>query len=162
MLLGPHISLDRKLIEASESKDSPLEVVTDILRTARVAELSSFGRIADDRVKVIKTVEQLKDDATTLEEAFQELIEQAPWLINPQWSPITANQALTTLKAEFVKFYKQETGDDIVLFGFEDSAKKKRPDFVLSNQDQVIEIIEIKRPKPAASERGVGPHRQVP
>ena len=57
--------------------------------------------------------------------------------------------ALTTLKAEFVKFYKQETGEDIVLFGFEDSAKKKRPDFVLSNQDQVIEIIEIKRPKHA-------------
>ena len=43
-------------------------------------------------MKVIKTVEQLKDHATTLEEAFQELIEQAPWLINPQWSPITANQ----------------------------------------------------------------------
>jgi hypothetical protein len=52
MLLGPHISLEKKLIEAAESKDRPLEVVTDILRTARVAELSSFGRIADDRVKV--------------------------------------------------------------------------------------------------------------
>jgi hypothetical protein len=117
------------------------------LRTARVAELSSFGRIADDRVRVIQTVEELKDDATTLEEAFQELIEAAPWLVNPQWSPITSNQALTTLKKEFVKYYKQETGNDIVLFGFDDTAKKKRPDFVLSNQDQLIQIIEIKKPK---------------
>ena len=147
MLLGPHISLERKLIEAAESKDRPLEVVTEILRTARVAELSSFGRIADDRVKVIKKVEELKDDARTLEDAFQELIDSAPWLINPQWSPITANQALTTLKAEFAKFYKEQTGDDLVLFGFETSHTAKRPDFVLSNQDQVIQIIEIKRPK---------------
>jgi len=147
MLLGPHISLERKLIEAAESKDRTLEVVTDILRTARVAELSSFGRIADDRVKVIKRVEELKDDASTLEEAFQTLIEEAPWLINPQWSPITANQTLTTLKEEFAKFYKQQTGNDIVLYGFGSAAAKKRPDFVLSNQDQMIEIIEIKKPQ---------------
>ncbi len=149
MLLGPHISLERKLIEAAESKDRPLDVVTDILRTARVAELSSFGRIADDRVKVIKKVEELKDNANTLEEAFQKLIEEAPWLINPQWSPIISNQALTTLKAEFVKFYKEQTGKDIVLFGFDTAVQKKRPDFVLSNQDQVIQIIEIKKPKHA-------------
>jgi len=45
MLLGPHISLEKKLIEAAESKDTPLEVVTDILRTARVAELSSFAEL---------------------------------------------------------------------------------------------------------------------
>jgi hypothetical protein len=147
MLLGPHISLERKLIEAAgTSKDSPLEVVTDILRTARVAELSSFGRIADDRVKVIKKVEELKDDIATLEDAFQTLIEEAPWLINPQWSPITSNVTLTTMKAEFVKFYKKETGDEIVLSGFDPTSSRKRPDFVLSNQDQVIEIIEIKKP----------------
>lgn len=87
MLLGPHISLEKKLLEAADSKDRPLEVVTDILRTARVAELSSFGRIADERVRVIKTVEDLKDDESTLEDAFQNLIEQAPWLINPAVVP---------------------------------------------------------------------------
>ncbi len=146
MLLGPHISLEKKLIEAAESRDSPLEVVTDILRTARVAELSSFGRIAEDRVKVIKTVETLKDDPATLEDAFQKLIEEAPWLINPQWSPITANETLATLKKEFVKFYKANTGEDIVLYGFTPAASNKRPDFVLTNQDRKIEIIEIKKP----------------
>ena len=38
---------------------------------------------------------------------------------------------LTTLKAEFVKFYKQETGNDIVLSGFDATSALKRPDFVL-------------------------------
>jgi hypothetical protein len=147
MLLGPHISLERKLLEAAESKDRPMEVITDILRTAQVAELSSFGRIANDRVKVIRTVAELKDNPKTREDALQKLIEEAPWLINPQWSPITANETLTTLKTEFVKFYKEQTGEDITLYGFDTASRKKRPDFVLSNQDQVIEIIEIKRPK---------------
>lgn len=144
LLFGPHISLDHKLREAAEAKDSPVEVLNEILKYARVAELSSFGRIADERVRVIKTVETLKDDQSTLEDAFQNLIEQAPWLINPQWSPITANQTLSTLKAEFQKYYKLKTGEDIQLVDFSES--NKRPDFVMSSQDSIIQIIEIKKP----------------
>ena len=91
MLLGPHITLDKKLREAADSIDDPLTVITSILKTAKIAELAGFGKIADDRVRVIKKIEELKDDPNTLEEAFQTLIEEAPWLINPQWSPITSN-----------------------------------------------------------------------
>jgi hypothetical protein len=144
ILFAPHVILDAKLREAAESSDRPLGVITEILRTARVAELSSFGRIAHDRVKVIERVEHLKDDASTLEGAFQALITNAPWLIDPQWSPITANQTFSTLRQEFQKFYNQKTGEDIILGEFTDVAK--RADFVLSTQDNVIQIIEIKRP----------------
>ena len=119
-------------------------MITSILRTARIAELSAFGQIADDRIKVIRKIEQLKDDTATLEAAFQSLISEAPWLINPQWSPITSNQSFATLKMEFAKFYKQETGNDLNLDPFSDGVK--RADFVLSSQDGVLQIIEIKRP----------------
>jgi hypothetical protein len=145
LLLGPHITLDEKLKEAAETKGQPLQFVSDVLRTARIAELVSFGRIADDRVRVIKQVETYKDDSTTLEAAFQKLINEAPWLINPQWSPLAANQSFETLKEEFKKFYKERTKQELDLETF--SEKDKRADFVMSNQDQVIEIIEIKRPK---------------
>lgn len=141
---APHITLDKTLREAGEAKDTPLGVITGILKTARVAELSSFGRIADDRIKVIKKIEELKDDPTTLESAFQNLITQAPWLINPQWSPITANQSFSTLKKEFQKFYHERTGETLELDDFSDPTK--RMDFVLSSQDNEIQIIEIKRP----------------
>jgi len=144
LLLGPHITLDEKLREAAEENDDPLSVITTILRTARIAELSAFGQIADDRIKVIKKIEQLKDDPATLEAAFQSLISEAPWLLNPQWSPITANQSFSTLKDEFQKFYKLETGNDLALEPFESNTK--RADFVLSNQDNILHIIEIKRP----------------
>lgn len=146
LTFGPHVTLDRKLREAADDTEgTPISVVTEILKVARIAELSSFGRIADDRVRVINRVETLKDDQQTLESAFQDLIEQAPWLIDPQWSPITQNQSFTTLKQEFQKYYKEKTGEDIQLKDFTDP--NKRADFALSNQENVIQIIEIKRPK---------------
>jgi hypothetical protein len=144
LMLAPVITLDEKLRAAAESNDSPLSVVTDILRTARVAELASFGRIAEDRIRVIERVETLKDDPNTLESAFQTLIETSPWLIDPQWSPITANQSFSTLRKEFMKFFKEKAGQDLNLENFSDP--KKRADFVMSNQDNAIQIIEIKKP----------------
>ena len=147
--LAPHMTLDATLRQAADSQDSPLSVITKVLQFARIAELSSFGRIADDRVRVIGRIETFKDDKTTLESIFQDLVTQAPWLIDPQWSPLTANQSFATLKSEFQKFYKQKTGRDLVL---EDFAKANvRADFVLTSQDNVLQIVEIKRPAYAFS-----------
>jgi Histidine kinase-, DNA gyrase B-, and HSP90-like ATPase len=147
LLLGPHITLDRKLREAAASKDCPMAVVSEVLKTARVAELASFGRIADERVRVIETLELLKDTAGTREGEFQKLLTEAPWLINPTWSPIVANQSFETLREEFVKFYERRTGEKLTLDDFSDP--DKRCDFVLSSQDDAIQIIEIKRPRHA-------------
>jgi hypothetical protein len=143
LMLGPHVTLDETLREAAEAEDGAVGVLASILRTARVAELSSYGMIAEKRVQVIEKIMNLKDDPKKLEQALQDAIEEAPWLINPQWSPITSNQALSTLKTEFEKFFQKETGEQIQLNDFD--AKEKRPDFVLSSQDYGLQIIEIKR-----------------
>ncbi len=144
LTLAPHLTLDTKLREAADDNKSPLAVITGLLKMARIAELSSFGLIAEERIRVISRIEELKDDAKTLEQAFQQLIEQAPWLINPQWAPISANQTFTTLKKEFEKYYEHHTKQKLQLSDFTDPTK--RADFVLSNQDRVIQVIEIKRP----------------
>ena len=144
LLLAPHVTLDEKLRAAAEAKGGPFGAITEVLRSARVAELSSFGRIADERIHVIETLETLKDKPGTDEREFQILLEQAPWLINPTWSPIIANESFRTLRSEFVKYYKKATGNDIVLGDIRGATK--RPDFVLSNQDGVLQIIEIKHP----------------
>ncbi|WP_434684584.1 ATP-binding protein [Pseudanabaena minima] len=145
LMFAPHVTLDKALREAGEVEGTSVSVITEILKVARLAELSSFGRIADDRVKVINKVETLKDNADTLEAVFQSLITEAPWLIDPQWSPLTSNQSFSTLKKEFQKYYREETGDNIELENFSDP--NKRTDFVLASHDNVIQIIEIKRPK---------------
>lgn len=144
LLLGPHITLDRKLKEAAEMENSPMAVVSAVLKTARLAELASFGRIADDRVRVIETLEKLKGANDTDESDFQKLLSEAPWLINPQWSPITANQSFETLRKQLAIFYKHRKNADLALEPF--SNPKKRADFVLQSQDNMLRIIEIKRP----------------
>ena len=145
--LAPHVTLDEKLKAAANDEDSPISTLSAILRTARVAELSSFGSIAEDRVKVIGRLERLKDQPETHEigsGGLQELIEYAPWLVNPEWAPVTANQTFRTFVSEFQKFHEKKTGEKIEL---EDvSQPRLRPDFILSSQEGVIQIIEIKRP----------------
>ena len=143
LLLAPVQALDKKLREASDV-NTPLCVVNDILRTAKVAETVSFGRQVKKRLEIIDRLEKLKDDSGTPELELQDLIQNAPWLINPQWIPLSSNQALTTLKVEFAKFYKKNTGLDIQLENFSD--KSKRPDFVMLSQDSCLQIVEIKRP----------------
>ena len=142
--LAPHITLDEMMREAAEQTETPLAALSAILRTARIAELSSFGRIARDRLKVIDRLETLKDDPGTKEDSLQNLIEDAPWLINPEWAPVVANQSLGRLRKEFEKYYSEKTGDSIFLSDFENPNRK--PDFVLSSQEGRVQIIEIKKP----------------
>ena len=143
LMFAPHVTLDDKMKAAGEREHTPLSALGSLLRTARIAELSSFGRIAEDRLKVITRLENLKDDGNTDEDSFQNLIEEAPWLINPEWAPVTANQSLNSLRGEFEKYYKRKTGRAIALSDFRNP--KKRPDFVLASQEGVAQIVEIKR-----------------
>ena len=148
--LAPHVTLDEKMRKAVEDSNTPLEALNSFLRTARIAELSSFGRIAEDRLKVIHRLEELKDEDSTNEGSLQNLIEDAPWLINPEWAPVTANQSLSSLRKEFEEYYRRVRGKRIHLSDF--SRPRKRPDFVLSTQEGTAQIVEIKRPQHALTD----------
>ncbi len=143
--LAPHVTLNDMMRCAAEQADSPLSVLDSFLRTARLAELSSFGRIAEDRLKVVHRLELLKDTGDTKELDLQKLIADAPWLINPEWAPVTENTSFSRLRSEFEKYYFNKTGETISLSNFSDPGK--RPDFIMWSQDGVVQIIEIKRPR---------------
>ena len=142
--LAPHIALDARMTEAGERANTPLGLLTTLLRTVRIAELSSFGRIADDRLKVIQRLDVLKEDDGIREDSFQHLIEDAPWLLNPEWVPVTANRSLSSLRKEFEHYYKRNTGQTIRLSDF--TSPSMRPNFVLLSQDGKVQMVEIKRP----------------
>ena len=150
--LAPHVTLNAMMREAGERANAPYDLLTSLLRTARIAELSSFGRIADGRLKVIQRLDVLiqrldvrEEGDDIREDSFQHLIEDAPWLVNPEWAPVTANQRLSSLRKEFERYYKRRTGHTIQLSDF--SSPLKRPDFVLSSQDGKAQIVEIKMPR---------------
>ena len=142
--LAPHITLNSMMKEAVADADRPLSVLASFLRTARLAELSSFGRIAEDRLKVVERLEVLKDAQDTDENDLQQLIADAPWLVNPEWAPVTENRSFSSLRKEFEKYYEDRTGNSISLSDFQKTGK--RPDFVLSSQEGTVQIIEIKKP----------------
>lgn len=140
---GPHITLDENLEQALEP-NQPLEVISKILKLSHIAEIISFGRTAQKRLEIIEKVERLIDNPDTAEHNLQEIIEYAPWIINPQWAPITANQELRTLRKRFESFYEQETQSKIYLGEFRET--RRRPDFVLDDYNG-LQIVEIKKPK---------------
>ncbi len=141
---APHITLDKKMRDAAKQTETPLAMLSSLLRTARIAELSSFGRIAEGRLNVINRLKKLKDEESTKEVCLQNLIENAPWLVNPEWAPVIANQSLNSLRTEFEKHYEKEQGQSISLSDFHDP--NKRPDFVLTSQEGIVQIVEIKKP----------------
>lgn len=145
LLFGPHLTLDQKLREAAEKKVHSFAAITALMKTARIAELSSFGRVAEKRVNVVNELEKLKDTSDSDERDLQELIARAPWLIDPSWSPITQNQSFTTFKSEFAKYYLERSGEELVYAP--NKLSKKRPDFILASEDSRLEVIEIKQPK---------------
>jgi len=142
--MAPHISLNNTLRKAADKEKTSIAIMGEILQTARLAELSSFGRIAKNRISVIERVRKLKGNPETVEMEMQKLIQTAPWLINPQWTPITANQTFNTLKKELERCYKKTIGKDFSLGDFQET--NRRPDFILLSQDNGLQIIEIKRP----------------
>ena len=142
--LAPHQTLNTMMKEAAVAAPTTLSALSSFLFTARLAELSSFGRIAEDRLKVVARLESLKDSDSTEEGDLQQLLADAPWLINPEWELVTENRTFSTLRSEFEKFYERNTGRSISLSDFRNTAK--RPDFVLFSQAGTVQIIEIKRP----------------
>lgn len=119
----------------------PIDKMLDIFSKAQIAELASYAQIAAQRVRVIQDLQQIIDESMD-ENQFQNLIAQAPWLIEPSWSVITKNQSLRNFKHAFERYFKTNHKVDVVLAIEQES---KRPDFTLVSIDGLLHIVEIKK-----------------
>ncbi len=121
--------------------NASIDQMLEIFNKAQIAELAAYAQIAVQRVRVIKELEQIID-ASMNEHQFQTLIAKAPWLIEPSWTLINANQGLKSFKRAFEKYWKKKHGADVSLaITHED----KRPDFTLVSIDGLLHIVEIKK-----------------
>ncbi|MFC1536248.1 ATP-binding protein [Pseudomonadota bacterium] len=143
--MAPHQALMKSLHEftnkVSIGGEISIDEMNDIFDKAHVAELASYAQIASQRVKVITELEKIIDESST-EDRFQTLIAKAPWLIEPSWTVITANQGLKTFKNAFERYWKTEYNEDITLAIDHET---KRPDFTLVSIDGLLHIVEIKK-----------------
>ncbi|MBL1080001.1 ATP-binding protein [Nocardia sp. 2] len=141
--LGPQRSLLETLKEIAEDADPELDVVVALFERARVAEIYSLGQIASERVAVVDRLRSLIDDRRSLERPFQELIESAPWLLAPEWTPLGMNESLKRVRASFERWYAQRFGAPLVTSTI--GSPKREPDFVLLHDSGELWIVEIKR-----------------
>ncbi|MGW5225241.1 ATP-binding protein [Nocardia niigatensis] len=141
--LGPQRSLLDTLEEIAEDADPALDVVVALFERARVAEIYSLGQIASERVAVVNRLRSLIAERRSLERPFQELIESAPWLLAPEWTPLGMNESLKRVRASFERWYAQKFGTPLVTTSI--GSEKREPDFVLLHDSGELWIVEIKR-----------------
>ncbi|MEU6054505.1 ATP-binding protein [Streptomyces xanthochromogenes] len=142
--IAPHKELLDTLHQVSKEVDSPLDIMLALFQKARVAEFYALGQVAQERVAVVTRLRQLISDGTTLERPLQELIEKAPWLLAPEWTPLGMNDALDRVRNSFETWYFKKSNQLIATTTIRDPIK--RPDFVLLNGPRgTIWVVEIKR-----------------
>ncbi|PPF38516.1 ATP-binding protein [Pseudoclavibacter sp. AY1H1] len=118
-----------------------LEELLDLFGKTRVAEAASYAQIASERVQVLDQLDSIVFDTARDEAALQRIITEAPWLIQPDWTVITANQSLKTFKVAFENYLKREHKLDTTLAIEYES---KRPDFTLVAVGGMLHVVEIK------------------
>ncbi|MEW2140331.1 ATP-binding protein [Streptomyces sp. NPDC005409] len=143
MSLGPHRSLLQTLREVADTTETTIDAVMDLFHKAHIAEMYSLGQVAAERLEVVAKLEALIADGATLERPLQELIEQAPWLLAPEWTPLGMNESLKRVRASFEAWYAKKFGEEINTTAID--RKAKEPDFVLLNDSGILWIVEIKR-----------------
>ncbi|MFD7622357.1 ATP-binding protein [Streptomyces sp. NPDC059802] len=142
--IAPHRDLLDTLHQVSKEVDSPLDTVLELFQKARISEFYALGQVAQERVDVVNRLRQLITDGNTLERPLQELIEKAPWLLAPEWTPLGMNEALDRVRISFESWYFKKSNQLIVSSTIRDP--DRRPDFVLLNGPRgTIWVVEIKR-----------------
>ncbi len=142
--IAPHKDLLEALHQVSKEVDSPLDIVLALFQKARLSEFYALGQVAQERVDVVTRLRQLITDGATLERPLQELIEKAPWLLAPEWTPLGMNEALDRVRASFEAWYFKKSNQLIATSSIRDP--ERRPDFVLLNGPRgTLWVVEIKR-----------------
>ncbi len=122
-------------------QEPTLEELVDLFGKTRVAEAASYAQIASERVRVLDQLDNIIFDTARDEAALQRIITEAPWLIQPDWTVITANQSLKTFKTSFENYLQREHGIEAKLVI---EYERKRPDFTLVAVGGMLHFVEIK------------------
>ena len=146
--IAPHqylVDTFHKIREKAKDGKIDMKELIELFRATHIAELTSFGQIANEKVHTIDVLEERIRGHATQESDLQKILETAPWLINPIWQPITTNQQFKTFRSAFEKWYEREHKVKITT-STQISGQTKRPDFIMMHKNNAIRVIEIKPP----------------
>jgi hypothetical protein len=140
--VAPHKTIVDKLKEVEETIDTcSLEFIAKLFNDAKLAESASLGMIVRERIDALNKLKTILFTAT--EPELQKVLESAPWIIDPRWTMLQANQTFKTLRERFSEWHLEQFSEEVNTTCETDS--KTRPDFIMLHFGRNIEIIEIKR-----------------
>lgn len=146
--IAPHkhlVDAFHELRERAEGESIEIDELIEILEATNIAEVTSFGQVAAEKVETIDIFEETIRDHDTTERDLQEILEEAPWLIRAEWQPVTSDESLETFRSSFETWYEEQQDEELTTTT-EIDHDTKRPDFVMLSLDNAIKVIEIKRP----------------
>ena len=143
--IGPHTTLLTTLDEVASQVDGATDVILDLFERARLVEMYSLGQVAQERVGAVEQLQRLVSNPSTVERQLQKLIETAPWILHPDWTPLSFNQSLASTRTNFQSWYLAKYREEIVTSTIDNPSKQ--PDFVMLNHEGRLEVVEIKRPQ---------------
>ena len=143
--IGPHDTLLTTLDKVASLTGDTTDMILDLFEKARLVEIYSLGQVAQERVEAIAQLRSLVSNRSTVESQLQKLIETAPWLLYPDWTPLSFNQSLASTRTNFHSWYKANYGKEVSTSAINNP--RRQPDFVMLNHERRIEVIEIKRPQ---------------
>ena len=149
LTVAPHkllVDTFKKIQELAKEGKIELKELIKLFETTQIAQLASYGQIVFEKIKVIDVFEKAINDGEAKEKEFQTIFENAPWLIDPRWQVMTANQSFKSFVVAFYNWYKKKHDVEIITSSKE-IHENKRPDFIFLHQENGIKLIEIKPPK---------------
>lgn len=143
---APHLALSDELNNAADSSEKlTVGTFATILSRAKLAENMTLGTIAEKRLRIIDHFHGLVHaKPASDEDALQKTLEEAPWLVRPEWTPISENKSLKNVRNALERFLSARLKTNVILSAVAHPAK--RPDFVLLGIQGPLQIVEIKKP----------------
>lgn len=141
---APQLEWVDTMKEVVSAQNLDLNAIAGLFAEAKIGEIAVLGRVAYQRLSAIGRLKvEIDKEKDVDEHVLQKIIEEAPWLINPQWTVFGMTESFKTIRERFEKWFEHKYKTKIATSAIADD--KKIPDFVLLNPGRRLEIIEIKK-----------------
>ena len=146
LAVAPSKMVVDKLAQLADENSASLGVISSLFGDAKIAEMASMGHTADVRMRALETLEcAIRGSSDPDEAKMQGILEEAPWLIDPQWTILQANRTLDNFRKAFESWYAKTHDGETVTTTAVGSAGR-RPDFIFVSASEAVEIVETKKP----------------
>jgi hypothetical protein len=145
--IAPHkylVDLFQEIRNKAEDGKIEVDELTELFESAHIAEITSFGQVARNKVNTIRVLERKINDYSSNEDDLHTIVENSPWLIDPTWQPLTSEKSISTVREAFEDWYEANYDEEITTTAT--NKDQKIPDFVMMEMKGAVRVVEIKKP----------------